>query len=87
MFTPLRDDVVVEFESNDNYEGSIQLLDKTPDTVQYFRVLAAGPDAKITKVGDKIYMPWAKITPPFFHEGKKLGVTSEKEIWAIVDEE
>ena len=86
---PLGDDVLLQFkttESTNLTKGGIYVKDDDKmSEFEYYDVAAVGPDVTTVSVGDVIIMSWAKMTPPFKHDGNKYGVTSEKEIWAIIE--
>ena len=86
---PLGDDVLLQFKTSETTnltKGGIYVKDDDSNTdFQYYDVKAVGPDVSSIKPGDVVMVSWARMTPPFTHEGEKYGVTSEKEIWAIVE--
>lgn len=88
---PLGQDVLLKFkttESTNLTEGGIFVKDDDRmSEFEYYDVAAVGPEVTTVAVGDVVILSWAKITPPFKHEGEKYGVTSEKEIWAVVEVE
>ncbi len=90
-FRPLKDDVLLKNRQQSKVAGSIiEYKDDTNnDENQYFEVLRVGPDAKYVKEGDIVLASWKRITPPFelgfYGDKQKYGVTSEKEIMAIIE--
>lgn len=86
---PLGDDVLLKFKTTETTnltKGGIYVKDNDKmSEFEYYDVAAIGPDVKTVEVGNVVMMSWAKMTPPFKHEGEKYGVTSEKEIWAVIE--
>lgn len=86
---PLGKDVLLKFKTTETTnltEGGIYVKDDdSMSNYEFYTVEAVGPDVTVVSVGDTVIMTWAKITPPFKHEGDTFGVTSENEIWAVVD--
>lgn len=89
---PLRDDVLLRFKPTHAASNSLIYFKENPDqqSLQYFFVDAVGPEVKHVKVGDTVLCDWKRITPPFTANisgmDGKYGITSEKEIAAILDE-
>lgn len=88
---PLGKDVLLKFKTTHSEkltEGGIYLKDNDQNTeFEYYDVEAVGDEVTAVSVGDVVMTTWARITPPFKHEGEQFGVTSESEIWAIIDPE
>lgn len=90
---PLRDDVLLRLKPARETASSVIFYKEQTDhtSLQSFYVVACGPDVKHVKVGDVVICSWKRITPPFDAEvdGKtaKFGITSEKEIDCVVEEE
>lgn len=88
---PLRDDVLLRLKPTHQASGGLIVFKEQTDhtSMQYFHVVAAGPDVKHVQVGDLIVCSWKRITPPFDldYEGipSKFGITSEQEIDCIVE--
>lgn len=87
---PLNDDVLLKLLPSHEATNSTIFFKENPsaDAIQNFVVIAVGPDVKYVEVGNHVLAPWKRITPPFAVEGssKDYGITSEKEIFAIVGE-
>lgn len=86
----LRDDVLLTLAPEQEVTSSLIYYKEDPDknkgTLQYFTVLKTGDDCKHVKVGDLVVGDWKRITPPFnLGDNQKYGITSEKEILAILD--
>jgi len=90
---PLRDDVLLQHKPMHQAVESViyykEDIDKSP--LQTFIVTAVGGDVKLVKEGDLVVCSWKRITTPFDLEvngvQKKFGITSEKEIDAILEAE
>lgn len=86
---PLGKDVLLKFKTTHTEklsEGGIYLKDNDANTeFEYYDVEAIGDDVTMVAVGDVIITSWSRITPPFKHEGEQFGVTSENEIWAVME--
>lgn len=87
---PFHDDILVKFRTSVDKnltEGGIYIKEDTTHTeYEYYDVVAIGPDVKDVKPGDTIMMSWARMSPPFNHEGNKLAITSVKEVWGVLEE-
>lgn len=90
---PLRDDIMIYAVDRSNIEtktGLIHIPENThKEENQWFKVFAVGPKVKELKVGDTIYVPWKRVTPPqnMNVDGKdrQIGVTSEVEVLAVLE--
>lgn len=88
---PLRDDVLLRLKPAREVQASLIYFkeDTSNSPLQSFYVEAVGPDVKHVKVGDVVICSWKRVTVPFdLHmDGKsqKFGITSEKEIDAVVE--
>lgn len=89
-FTPLRDDVLLKLTPQHQATESLLWFkeDINNSDVQFFTIMTAGPEVKHVKVGDLIVASWKRITTPFALDStkKEYGVTSEKEIMAVIDQ-
>ena len=83
-YKTLREILIDEYKNETIYPDKNSIFNALHYT-DYYDVKAVGPDVSIIKPGDVVMVSWARMTPPFTHEGEKYGVTSEKEIWAVVE--
>lgn len=86
---PLGNDVLLKFrttEGSNFTDSGIYIKDNDKNTeFEYYDVVAVGEKVTSVAVGDVALISWAKMTPPFKHEGSKYGVTSEYEILAVLE--
>ncbi len=86
---PLGNDVLLKFrttEGSNFTEGGIYVPDNDKNTdFEYYDVVEVGPDVTSVSPGEVVLISWAKITPPFDHDGAKYGITSEYEILAVLE--
>jgi len=89
---PLRDDILVYSRPERDVEKSVIYYkdDTSNKKTQFFIIHAVGPDVVDVRVGDTVVIPWSRITPPqnmTLEDGieRQYGVTSEKEVLAIID--
>jgi hypothetical protein len=87
----LNKDILVKLKPKAEIEQSRFILKESVDQtdLQFFTVLLKSEDVTMINVGDTVICSWLKITPPFkatFNgESVNVGITSEKEILAVVD--
>lgn len=89
-YRPLNDDILMYLKPIHEVIGSSIVFQESNDSnVQYFNVFATGPKCRDVKVGDVVVLPWTRVTVPqklFVHgELRDVGVTSEKEVLAILE--
>lgn len=88
---PINNDVIVRKVRDEFQEGSIVLSPEEDDTQKVFDILAVSGKVRSVKVGERVIIPWTRITDPFEHmiDGERcmIGVTDEKEILAVIDDE
>lgn len=89
-FKPMNADMLLRLKPQHQAHKSVIFYneDTSNNEIQHFEVIAVGPDVKHVAVGDHVIASWKRITPPFALEGtkKEYGITSEKEILAIIDD-
>lgn len=85
----LHDDVLLEYVDQNEVSTSsiISVHDDTEDHYQFYRVVVVGPDCTGVKPGDIVIAHWKRITIPFRIDSKRYGVTSEKEILGVLEDE
>lgn len=84
---PLNADVFIKKVGSANLiDTFIHVEGNDDDTLKVFEVLAVGEKVIDVKVGDQILIPWTRVTPPIDmpHYGI-CGITSEEEIFAVVE--
>ncbi len=90
---PMGSDVLLRHVDMNKMKGGVILIHENTDeyTTQYFEILKVGSKVKHVNVGDIVLVPWGRITPPFEVQNSgrdlKVGITDEKEILAIVDQD
>jgi co-chaperonin GroES (HSP10) len=89
-FRPLHDDIMMYLKPANEVLGTSIVFQESKDApTQFFNVFAVGPECKEIKVGDVVVVPWTRVTVPqkeYIHgEYRNIGVTSEKEVLAIVE--
>lgn len=91
-FKPMNDDVLLIHKPARELRGDSSIIfmdDEDKDKVLYFNVLAVGTDTTDVKVGDVVMVEWGRCVPPFDMDvdgkTKKVTITSEKELMAIVE--
>lgn len=88
---PLRDDIMVYAVPRGDIEGTSFIIKENPhrEENQWFKVFATGPKVRDIGVGDVVFIPWARITPPQYMdvdgEERQVGVTSEMEVLAVLE--
>lgn len=86
---PINNDVIVRKVRNEIQEGSIILNPEEDETQKVFDILAVSDKVSSVEVGERVIIPWTRITDPFEHliDGERcmIGVTDEKEILAVID--
>ena len=85
QLNPLRDNVLVTQNEINNTTSSGIVLQGAVETVTA-TVLAVGPDVKEVKVGDEVYVDWAKAKPVKFNE-ESNAIIAEKFIVAVVEQD
>ena len=91
-YRPLNDDVMIIHIPRDQIEEKTFIIQENPgdNKEQYFKVHAAGPQVTEVSVGDVVLVPWTRVTPPvevrIDGENKQVGFTSQKEIWAVLEQ-
>ena len=88
---PLRKDVLLKhLPKRERNNSTIYIKDTADDKLQSFVVLKVGSEVENVKPGDVVLVPWVKVTPPFDVAVSgtitKVGITSEREIYAILEE-
>lgn len=89
---PLRDDVLLRHVPTHNAMSSTIYYKENVDAsaLQFFEVVAVGPEVKLLAVGDRVVLSWKRVTEPmrFDYDGRvqQFGITSEKEVDAIVEQ-
>lgn len=79
-------DVLITFKPSREVESSVIFYeDKDTADLHYYSVVCVGKDVTSVKKGDTILISWANITPPFFFENVKYGLTDESQIVAVID--
>lgn len=90
---PLRDDVVLCVKYERDITKSVIYFEEDVEskTNQYFEVIRVGPDVNMVSEGDVVLCSWMRITPPEngLLDGvkRKYGLTSQKEILAVLTSE
>lgn len=84
---PFGADLVVERVSDKEANNTfIHIEDDDHTDIQHYRVVRIGPEVTQVDVGDTIIMSWSNITPPFTQDGKKVGITNEREILGVFED-
>ena len=86
-FKPMRSDVLLERIPEPEILNTLIYVPDTDQTdVQQYRVVATGPEVKYLDVGDRVVASWSRMTPPITWDGRKVAVTDEVEILAVIDD-
>lgn len=88
---PINNDVIIKKVRNNIKEGTIFINPDADETQKVFDIIAVSDKVTSVKVGERVIIPWTRITDPFEHmiDGERcmIGVTDEKEILAVIDPE
>lgn len=85
-FKPLQADILLERVSDQEaLKTNIYIKNETDSSIQHYKILAVGPDVKQLNVGDEVILSWSNITPPFEYDGRKMGITNEREVLGVIE--
>lgn len=87
----LNDDVAfVQIESPFELNRLIKLQSNPDDVVIFGKIVAVSDKVKDVRVGDTVFLPWTKSTPPILAPingvETKVGITNVKEILGVIEE-
>lgn len=86
--TPLQNDVLLRKSSRQSYESNI--IHVQPDgesQMVFFEVVAVGEKVRSVIPGQTVIVPWTRVTDPFTIDDEPMGLTAEKEILGVVEDE
>lgn len=88
---PINRDIAVRIITDEikSESGLIIKTDKQNEDIKLFEVISVSPKVTDVSVGDKVYIPWARVTLPVSidHNGKetRVGFTSEDEVMGVLE--
>lgn len=80
-------DILLKHRNTNDFTGGMIRVhdDQDSSDVKYFEVVLASDGCQDVQVGDIVMLPWPRVMPPFMLNDERYTITSEDEVWAILD--
>lgn len=83
----LHKDILIKHRNTNDFNSSPIYMfdDENKSDIMFFEVVKVSPNVTLVKEGDVVLLPWSRVIPPFMVGDERLTITSEDEIYAVIE--